>query len=212
MTEFNDVYVNISDPQGYMRGWEGWDHKERHYVASLVEGTDSFLDVGCGGGITYESFQKLSYVHGDGELADIKYKGVDFSQKFIDACKEMFPKAKWEVGDALHLNEKDRSWDVVYLRNMIENCEYYDKPITEAYRVAKRLVIITIWQPLGANDCIMQVGPNTWGNRYAKDKFWEFLRSFGKSVVYRCVKVPVPEGGRQLTRWVFCIYKKGYKE
>ena len=212
MADFADTYVEISDPKGYMRGWEGWDHPERSYIASLVEGRDSFLDVGCGGGITYEALHKIGYLNNDEALECIKYKGVDYSQKFIDACKELFPDVEWEVQDALHLKEADNSWDVVYLRNVIENCSYYDAPIREAFRVARRLVIITIWQPLQGVDCIMQVGPYTWGNRYEKKAFWKFLRTFKKPIVYRCVKVPEKEGGRQLTRWVFCIYKRGYSE
>lgn len=199
MSEWGDVYINISDPAGYMRGWEGWDHPERKYAVSLIGDGESLLDVGCGGGITYETIIKLG--------REINYKGVDYSKKFIDACGEMFPTAQWEVQDCNHLKEADLSFDVVYLRNMLENCHYYDKPIKEAFRVAKRLVIMTFWQPLQNSDRLVQLGDKTWGNNYDKHKFYNFLKGFGCHIAYRCVKVECPEGTRQLTRYVYTLLK-----
>ncbi len=202
-----DVYLEMTDPKGYMRGWEGWDHKERKYSLSLVGSNESFLDVGCGGGIMYECMEKSGYIYGDD--AEIKYKGVDYSEVFINACKEMYPKVKWEVQNALALKEKNKSWDVVYLRNMLENCPYYDVPINEGLRVAKRLLIITMWQPLMDVDCIIQLGDQTWGNRYSRKKFMKFIRELELPVTYRTIKVPSPTGGRQLNRFVFAIHKSG---
>lgn len=200
MSEWGDVYINITDPSGYMRGWEGWDHPERKYVLSLVSDNESFLDVGCGGGITYESIIKLG--------RDIDYMGIDYSEKFINACKEMFPQAKWGISEATKLKEKNSSFDVVYLRNMLENCHYYDVPIKEAFRVARRLVIMTFWQPLQNTDRLVQLGDRTWGNNYGKRKFFKFLKTFGCHISFRFVNVPCPEGQRQLSRYVYVLYKQ----
>jgi len=194
----DNCYLNPSDPRGYMRGWEGWNHPEREFILEQVGEEESFLDIGCGSGITYESIVRHL-------REDIKYKGVDYSRKFITACEELFPEAEWEKQSANKLREEDNSWDVTYIRNSLECMRYYDKPIKEAMRVAKRLGIFTFWNLFPDNvDDIKKEGTRTWGNRYGQKKLEAFLE---KHWTYSYAFIEHEENGRYLGRHVYIAEK-----
>jgi len=78
------------------------------------------------------------------------YKGIDLTKDFIEGARIDFPEALWEVGDARKLREPNESWDVVTLYHVLEHLPYpgWKDAIREGVRVAKRLVIVTIWRGL----------------------------------------------------------------
>ncbi len=102
----------------------------------LKEG-DSVLDVGCACGDNLEFSEKIG--------KKIDYKGVDYAEDFILENKKRRPDISWQVMDARYLEEKDQSYDVVILYDVLDNLEGWEKAIDEALRVAKKRVIIVMW-------------------------------------------------------------------
>jgi len=136
---------------------------------NYVEDGDSFLDVGCGSGADYEILERVG--------RKVRYKGVDYSPSLLEGAKTLCPEGEFEVQDINNLTEEDGSWDVVNCRHAVAHCEYYEQPIKELVRVAKKRVILTIHTPFPKNgiDNIHPNPPYSWRNLYAKEKFLKFL-------------------------------------
>jgi SAM-dependent methyltransferase len=70
-------------------------HKRFRILSEIgVSGGDSILDVGCGLGDYYAWA-------GSNALADISYKGVDITPALIDAARQKYPKAQFDVSNIL---------------------------------------------------------------------------------------------------------------
>jgi len=131
---------NVEQAKGYIRGYgEGVFFPSRMKVLDLIKDGESLLDVGCGPGCEYENIKESK--------RKIVYKGVDYSLKMIQACRELFPETDWAVQDARILMEDDKSFDTVLLRHVLEFIYPYSVPIGEAWRVAKKRVILVFWIP-----------------------------------------------------------------
>jgi len=136
---------------------------------NYVEDGDTFLDVGCGSGADYEILERVG--------RKVRYKGVDYSPSLLAGAKALCPNGEFEVQDINNLKEKDSSWDVVNCRHAVAHCEYYEQPIKELIRVARKRVIITIHTPF-PNDGADTIHPNppySWRNLYGKEKFMTFI-------------------------------------
>ena len=109
----------------------------RDYYKDLVRKykAKTFLDVGCGPGLTYEVLKRHW---------SLKYTGVDFMPAMINFCKENFPKGTFIEGSALNLPFEDQSFDMVTCRHMLEHVIEVDKVISEMGRAAKNHVVI-VW-------------------------------------------------------------------
>ena len=176
----------MENPFNYMRGYgEGIGTPARNRMLELVEDGWSFLDVGCGPGIEYENLFAAN------RLARVRYKGIDYSENFIKACKANFPNADFEVQNALSLQEPDKSWDLVLLRHVLEHCPGYERPIREAFRVARKLIVINMYKGLLEGlDQINCVGYNSWDCQYNKQRFLEYLSFFGFPFTYELIEHP----------------------
>lgn len=142
-----DYWNNIfDDHDGYMLEstmglhivW-GWNEYGilRKMILAFVEDGETLFEVGCASGNTYEVIKKQG--------RKIFYKGTDYAENFIKANKERMPDGEWEVQDARYLKEKDDSWDVVLIYDVIDNMEGQNKAIDEAIRVANKRVILLMW-------------------------------------------------------------------
>lgn len=117
------------------------EQSHRIYLLDLLKrnNVESILDVGCGTGPIYQLI-KESDKYGFG------YKGVDPSIYMINSCKKNFPEADWQVEDAVNLIELYNSWDCVLLMHSLDYVVDFDKAIKEAARVARKYVLIVLWQ------------------------------------------------------------------
>ncbi len=130
---------------------------QRMKVFDLLEEHDclSLLDVGCGTGPMYQIIKERQL--------PIKYKGVDYSDTFIDTCKNEFPEGNWEVQDARKLKEVDNSFDCVLLLHALDHVDDYVSAINESRRVASKIVILVLWRPfveLGSGNNLNSVNEN----------------------------------------------------
>jgi len=146
-------------------------------LPNYVENGQSFLDVGCGTGADWEQLQNAD--------KKVKYKGIDYAPSILEGAKKMCPGAEFAVGDVNDLQEKDNSWDVVNCRHVINHTEYYEKPLKELLRVAKKRVILTLHVPFSLKDMdeIREYPPYSWENAYDRGKFVKFLEGLDVKIV-----------------------------
>lgn len=170
----------------YMESYgEGVGAPTRHILGSFINDGESVLDVGCGPGWNYQHFKE----HGP----KVKYKGMDYSERFIRACQGKYPEANFEVGDCRKIEEKDNSWDVVIFQDVLEHTNGYDKPMQEALRVAKKRVIVAFWHLMHdrpEDNDINDDGNDGWGAWYSGPKWEEFLDSTGYFWVHHPIEYP----------------------
>lgn len=170
--------MSVEAWKGYMRGFgEGPDFPSRESTANVLKalGAMDVLDVGCGGGIEYESLKKRG--------VDIIYWGVDYSENAIKACKEMFPEADFEVGDARGLRFPDSAFDVVMVRHCLEHVDDWRKVISEAFRVARKAVILILWvEPVFGETKVEERGGDAFYVKFNKDDLEGALDAYGPFV------------------------------
>lgn len=177
MTEnYWDVLMGTDEGAAdYMRSYgEGPGSALRFKIGSYLKPGEWVLDVGCGPGWNFDHFME----HGP----SVCYRGIDYSQRFIRvASKRVSPLNIFKQGDVRRIAEDDKSFDVVLLQDVLEHTNGYKKPLKEALRVARRLVIVTFWHLTEDDDHINDVPEENdldgWGAWYSQPKWEEFLDS-----------------------------------
>lgn len=191
MADIDSLWFNTPDTHTLCRaGGNGPQHPSqlyaiKKYVYPMVEKEPiTFLDYGCGSGTTYEALLKSEEV----EAKDLAkhYVGLDIIPKNIEWCRKTFPDGNWIVNRWLHrIDDSTKGSDVVYSRHVVDHMESFEKALDEHKRVAKKLVIVVLWRPLGAGDeheikNIVDQGKiykDEYTNDYSKKKVLEYLES-----------------------------------
>jgi len=114
------------------------DSVPRDYYLDIVEeyAPKSFLDVGCGTGLTYKLLLEGGF--------DGLYAGLDITPQFIDSLAEEYPEADWHVGRCQDLPFLDNSFDIVTCRALLEHLSDPEPAIHEMARVSRGTVVI-VW-------------------------------------------------------------------
>lgn len=152
---------------------EGPGSPLRHKIASILKSGESVLDVGCGPGHNFDHFLEFG--------PSVKYRGLDYSDRFVRVANQRTGTKVFKIGDVREIPEPDKSFDVVIMQDVLEHTNGYEKPLQEALRVAKRLIIITFWH-LTEDDDHINVNPEEndldgWGAWYSQPKWEELLNS-----------------------------------
>lgn len=182
----------------YMQSYgEGPDFETRHAIGLFINDGDKVLDVGCGPGWNLDHFIK----HGP-EIYG--YKGYDYSERFVRVANERHPNLRpFHLGDVRDIKESDKSWDVVIFQDVLEHTNGYEKPVSEALRVAKKRVIITFWHLTEYDDHINDDGDDGWGAWYSRLNWEEFLDTLPVKYVHFIL---APEG--KTHKWDFYILEE----
>ncbi len=114
-------------------------HASRQWLKELIMLHESVLEIGFGTGKDYENILHRWAI-------PIKYRGYEVCPSFIDLCRERFPDGDFLYGDALSLPEQYNSWDTVICRHMIEHTSDWERALREAFRIARRRVILIGWR------------------------------------------------------------------
>jgi len=156
-------------------------------LVKFTKDYESFLDVGCGSGTTIDALNAIKRI--------IKYKGIDIILHRVDWLKEHYPPYKFypslfefEVQHACELKEKDKSWDTVWSRHLIDHVDSFEKAMDEHCRVAKKRVICILWYALtDAEEHKIShvtydgvVYKDEYLNQYSKKKIQEYFDSKSK--------------------------------
>ena len=190
-----DFWDNLGDKHSYIRSYgEGVGVPSRDWLHTQVRDGESLLDVGCGPGCTYENL----LVHD----RSVTYRGLDFAQGFVDVCREMFPGGDFRLGDACELDEPDDSFDVVLLRHVLENTPGYQIPLEEAYRVARKRVVVVLWRALTDRPTSIKSVVSGDANDYNRSDFESFILS----AFLRPLEHHHFPGGRP--NWAYVVHKR----
>lgn len=166
-------------------GGNGPNHPSQLYaIKKYVESGMSFLDYGCGSATTIEAI--IDWRPDDWYL---EYMGVDIIPKNIEWCEEKFgqgPGIKFGINKPIHkIEQPDQGWDVVYSRHVVDHMNSFEEAMNEHLRVAKKLVIVVLWRPLGTGDDheikhIIDQGKvyeDEYTNDYSRKKVMEWIES-----------------------------------
>lgn len=159
---------------------EGPGCPTRLLLGEFINDGESVLDVGCGPGWNFDHFHEFGP-----EISD--YLGLDYSERFVRvANKRMKEKyglmnvEYFKLGDVRKINQKDESFDVVILQDVLEHTNGFEGPVREALRVAKNRVVITFWREWrkdGDGNQINVDGNDGFGATYERKLWEEFLET-----------------------------------
>lgn len=161
------------DAAVYMDNYgEGVGTDTRKKLSKLIDKGSSVLDVGCGPGWNFDHFLEYG--------PSVKYRGIDYSKRFVRVANKRTGTKVFKVGDARNLEEPNDAFDVVILQDILEHTDGYEIPVKEAIRVANKRVVITFWHLKNEDDPhINNDGGDTWGSWYDKREWENFLNKLG---------------------------------
>lgn len=170
LEQTKDIYDEIAEKYASVRE-EPWKEMDFLFGKFLKSG-DSVLDVGCGNGRFYKSFNSN----------DVVYTGIDNSNSLIEIAKSDYPEANFILASALNLPFLDDTFDAVYsiaVLHHMPSLELRRRFIEEIKRVAKKnaYIVLTVWD---LSEKVEKVGEKKGIFRI----FDLFLQRFGKDDLF----------------------------
>ncbi|MFF7636242.1 class I SAM-dependent methyltransferase [Kitasatospora sp. NPDC008050] len=135
------------------------------------------LDCGVLSGVTYRHLLQAGL--------EVDYTGIDIGEAAIADCRELHPQARWQQMSVTDLAFPDGSFDVVNCRHVLECLPYYETAVREMFRVARRTVVICLFQLPREPEVLLRretANGYIWFNRYAPGPFEALLHSLSESV------------------------------
>ena len=147
------LWFNTPDVPTLCRGGgNGPNHPSQLYAIKKYVKNDTFLDYGAGSGTTFEALRDDKEIDWFGKPGFF-YLGLDVIPKNTEWCKGKFGNMFFDYNPSIHkIDQPDKSWDVVYSRHVVDHMNSFEEAMDEHCRVAKKLVIVVLWRPLGAGD------------------------------------------------------------
>ena len=119
--------------------------QHRHQVSDLYPSEQVFLsrvlfpgakvlDVGCASGGFFNIMRSLE--------PTIDYTGIDIAEPNIEIAREIYPEAKFQVTDGLHIPFCDGEFDLVHCTSVLVVEPRYREVLKEMYRVSRRFVLV----------------------------------------------------------------------
>lgn len=174
MNYWDKLLENDDHAATYMQTYgEGAGSPLRLKLASYLKPGEWVLDIGCGPGWNFDTFLE----HGP----SVVYRGKDYSERFVRVANQRTGMNIFSVGDVRDFGEDDKSFDVVIMQDVLEHTNGYEKPLQEALRVARRLIIVTFWHLMDKDEDnpINDDGDDGWGAWYSGPKWEKYLDSLG---------------------------------
>ena len=159
-------------------GAVGTAHPSRRFVAELVGGDESVLDVGCGPGANYEVLASLGRV--------ASYVGVDASERAVDVAHARYPSGDFRVVDAARITGTfgRRSFDVVLVRHLLEHLPDFEPVLEDAIMAARCLAVFVFFLtprdlPFGVRKVNLRYGAPQFLYVYSRRAIERFLQGQG---------------------------------
>lgn len=150
ITDHKEFYKKFSNTREFGGNFTYMDHLVKNRFTDtlghmnnivLRKHPESIIDIGCGDGANLP----LSRL-----FPNVKYTGVDYAEKTIEAAERDYPNVAFKVGDAFQLPYEDESFDMAILSSVLilyKNEIDRVKLIEEAYRVLKKdgILVLNVW-------------------------------------------------------------------
>lgn len=127
--------------------WERDDWKieqslpQFEFLLDLIPEGETILDDGSGPCLFYGALKQAGRTN--------EYLGIDIDQNYLTLGQQIFPDVQVRHTDAFFLPEEwTEGFDTVLLNTLVDSVADYRKPLDEAYRVAKKRMIATVFYPL----------------------------------------------------------------
>ena len=160
---------NISKEQ--MLEWVGdYNAKTKKIAREHIksQGYKSILDCGAGLCSEYDGYKNDGY--------DIKYEAIDMCDKFIAMAASRGIDIK--LSSIENMSFDDASFDVVYVRHVLEHLSTAYNAMSESIRVAKKEVLIIFFVKPHDTYEIKRMGHGIPHNIYSKQEIEERLSTF----------------------------------
>ncbi len=95
--DYNAIAEQFSSTRRFV--WKGLESLYHYALPG-----EKVLDLGCGNGRLLQIFREI----------DIDYTGVDSSERLVEIARKIYPSARFEVADALHLPFPANHFDKIY--------------------------------------------------------------------------------------------------
>ena len=178
---------------------EGVGSPLRYLIGKYLKPGEWVLDSGCGPGHNFDHF--LAYG------PSVIYRGEDYSKRFVRVTSERVKPMKiFSVGDVRKLKHEDKSFDVVIMQDVLEHTNGYERPVSEALRVARRACIFSFWHLMDKDEDnpVNDDGDDGWGAWYSKPKWEKYLDSLGYEWEHE--RIPRKDAFHDL----YVVYKEQY--
>ncbi|MFA6915944.1 MAG: class I SAM-dependent methyltransferase [Parachlamydiales bacterium] len=109
-----------------------------NFVGNIYQGNESFLEIGSGSGLIYKEIVPRF-------ISNDKYTGIDSSKNMLAISRMRYLKGDFRKDDLFNLTLNDNSFDVVAAFEVFGHLPSIEKPVSEMFRVAKRMVVFTLW-------------------------------------------------------------------
>lgn len=115
---------NWSSPAGQVRA----ERRAKYFVETArINSKDSVLEIGCGTGLFTRKVYALTKAH---------ITATDLSGDLIEQARLKFPEGKFLIDDAMNMQFKHDSFDVVFGSSVLHHLDL-SRSLTEIYRVLK---------------------------------------------------------------------------
>ena len=105
-------------------------------IVSLLGENDRLLEVGCGAGVS--SLRILDMLSGQ------EFQVSDVDERYVNKLKEIdFPLPVMQES-VFELNRQDREYDCIFLLEVLEHIEQYERALAELFRVSRKYVVTSV--------------------------------------------------------------------
>jgi SAM-dependent methyltransferase len=146
------------------------DHPDREWFVEWVMSKRpcSVLEVGAGG------MHEARRLKARGALGSVRYSVIDVAKNFLVKGREEFPEIDFVEGSLNQMRFANDSFDIVYCRAVLEHQPYYEKPVSEMFRVARHFVVINLFRWSLHRDIIRRA--KYYSNAYKIDDFLAYIK------------------------------------
>jgi 2-polyprenyl-3-methyl-5-hydroxy-6-metoxy-1,4-benzoquinol methylase len=158
-------------------------------IVYLLDEKDQILEVGCGAGASSFRLHKM--------LSGQRFEASDVDKRYVRKLKETdFPLPVLQES-VLQLSRKDHAYDCVFMLEVLEHLEEYERALSELFRVSRKFVVISVpneplWRIL---NMVRGKYLRYWGNTPAHINHWsrsEFMMLISRYGTILKVYTPVP--------------------
>lgn len=234
----DSIELFAGDPTRFIKDrriWENWDkpgvaqtiesiwnidpsdiekkHRTKlaYMVCDYITPTSKVLEVGCGTGLVYEALV-------EGKIVQNKnYRGIDISDSMLEIAKSKYPNGSFSKGDIYAIMRRDADVDAVLCFETLVHLLEIDVPISELIRVAKNVVLFTVWISSVRSFGIQKINNSEFIYQFFLKENIEnaISKSTGVGKVECRYMHPVPlaagSASADLACWLYAVYKENHE-